>query len=406
MNELAVYKETQTTALVAMIEKVALTPEADLAKLEKLIDMQERVLNREAEMAYASAMSRVQAETPQVVKNAENTQTRSRYATLDAVCKALIPVASRNGFALSFGTEDAQREEERRITCRVSHEGGHCKEYHVDLPVDATGIGGKVNKTPIHAVKSAITYGRNILTTLIFNVALTDEDDDGNDAYASTITDKQAEEIDHLLTRSKADRIAFFGWIRANDVYEIPAKKYQQAVTMLRRKLSSSSTRPDSTAPGNQGSEASADPGEEDGGEAPSSSSDARKITAAQHKRLEARIKEAGADRAQLKRYFELEHLTDMTRDQYEACDQMLDKRQAKPKATKPPVHTSAQAELADSPTVAGTIAKFELGEIEEALGDWMELEKTGALTEEEKATLADAHTAAQDRLTAKGGAA
>jgi len=41
------------------------------------------------------------------------------------------------------------------------------------------------------------------------------------------------------------------------------------------------------------------------------------------------------------------------------------------------------------------------LGEIEEALGDWMELEKTGALTEEEKATLADAHTAAQDRLTA-----
>lgn len=54
-------------------------------------------------------------------------------------------------------------------------------------------------------------------------------------------------------------------------------------------------------------------------------------ITAAAHKRLEARIKELGADRDKLKAYvkqqYGIEHLNELTKDAYKAVDAMLDKK-------------------------------------------------------------------------------
>lgn len=56
-------------------------------------------------------------------------------------------------------------------------------------------------------------------------------------------------------------------------------------------------------------------------------------ISAAQHKRLEARIKELGADRDKLKAYvlkeFGIAHLNELTKSAYEAVDKMLDKKAA-----------------------------------------------------------------------------
>jgi len=56
-------------------------------------------------------------------------------------------------------------------------------------------------------------------------------------------------------------------------------------------------------------------------------------ISAAQHRRLEARIKELGADRDKLKAYvmkeFGIAHLNELTKAAYEAVDKMLDKKAA-----------------------------------------------------------------------------
>lgn len=57
-------------------------------------------------------------------------------------------------------------------------------------------------------------------------------------------------------------------------------------------------------------------------------------ISAAQHKRLEARIKELGADRDKLKAYvvkeFGIDHLDKLTKDAYKAVDAMLDAKERK----------------------------------------------------------------------------
>ena len=52
------------------------------------------------------------------------------------------------------------------------------------------------------------------------------------------------------------------------------------------------------------------------------------KISDAQHRRLEARITRTKANREEIKNAFGLDHLTNMTRDQYDVADRMLDTKQ------------------------------------------------------------------------------
>src|SRR5690606_13936913 len=113
---------------------------------------------RQAEQAFSDAMKAAQADMPMVGKDRHNTQTNSDYATLDAINKAITPVYTLHGFSLTFDTEDSPLEGHVRVVCRVLHRDGHSKSYNYDTPMDGTGIGGKVNKTPTHARGSAITY--------------------------------------------------------------------------------------------------------------------------------------------------------------------------------------------------------------------------------------------------------
>lgn len=169
-------------ALMTAIAQAARDPNVDVDKMERLFAMHEKMQARQAEEAFSEAMKVAQSEMPVVVKDKHNSQTSSDYATLDAINKAITPVYTRQGFSLTFDTEDSPLEGHVRVVCRVLHSGGHSKAYRYDQPMDSAGIGGKVNKTPTHARGSAITYGRRYLVLMIFNLS-TGYDDDGNSAH-------------------------------------------------------------------------------------------------------------------------------------------------------------------------------------------------------------------------------
>lgn len=175
-------KATEGTAILDAILQAAQNPAMDVDKLRSLFELQERMQDRQAAQAYASAMVDAQAEMRSVGKDRTNTQTNSDYATLEAIDAAIRPVYTRHGFSLSFGTADSPMEKHVRITCKVTHRDGHSESFEYDNPMDDVGIQGKVNKTPTHARGSAVTYGRRYLTLLIFNLTTGLHDDDGNGA--------------------------------------------------------------------------------------------------------------------------------------------------------------------------------------------------------------------------------
>lgn len=88
-------------------------------------------------------------------------------------------------------------------------------------------------------------------------------------------------------------------------------------------------------------------------------------ISPAQHKRLEARIKELGADRDKLKAYVQKEygiaHLNELTKDAYQAVDKMLDAKEKKSS-------TARMAELSLSDRIKACATLAELDALSESL--------------------------------------
>jgi len=104
--------EAQPQAMVpaqaATLLERAIEKGVDPDSLSKLVALQERILDRQAEQDFAAAMRQTQAAIQPVLKDRRNSQTDSNYATLEALNKAVVPVYTQYGFSLSFGTEDTR----------------------------------------------------------------------------------------------------------------------------------------------------------------------------------------------------------------------------------------------------------------------------------------------------------
>lgn len=172
----------ETPTIFTVIERAARDPAVDIDKLERLLQMQERLQAKQAQVEFDNAMADAQEQMQQVRKDSYNLQTKSRYASYAALDAAMRPVYSRHGFALSFDTE-AAADSYVRVVCCVAHRGGHRQRHQIDMPADGKGAKGADVMTKTHATGSAVQYGKRYLLGMIFNVALSDRpDDDGNAA--------------------------------------------------------------------------------------------------------------------------------------------------------------------------------------------------------------------------------
>lgn len=185
MNQVAKKEQTAVVAsygdsLLEVIAKAARDPNVDIDKMERLLQMQERVQARDAETAFNVAMNQAQSEMRPVAANASNPQTRSRYATFDKLDRALRPIYTENGFSLSFDEGESPKPDHVRVVCYVSHIAGHTRTYHRDMPADGKGAKGGDVMTKTHAAGAAGSYGARYLLKGIFNVAVGEEDNDGN----------------------------------------------------------------------------------------------------------------------------------------------------------------------------------------------------------------------------------
>ena len=198
----------QETNFLDVICRVASDPATDVDKVERFLEMQYREMERQAAQHFAADLAECQANMPAIHAAESNDHTRSRYANLEAINKQIIPVYTKHGFSLSFGTEPSTKENHIVITCTVRHKFGHSVPYHYEMPYDLTGPSGNVNKTAVHASGSAISYGRRYLTNMIFNLTISAEDDDGNAAgnYVAEPTVTAGTILEIIEAAKKADR--------------------------------------------------------------------------------------------------------------------------------------------------------------------------------------------------------
>ena len=238
--------------ILVMIQSAARDPDADVDKMERLFQLYERQQAKQAEAEFNCAMSAVQKNTGRILADASNPQTRSKYASYAALDRALRPIYTEHGLSLSFD-EGEQCEGAVEVLCYVSHESGHTRTYKKRVPLSDKGIKGNQMMTPTHANASGDSYGMRYLVKKIFNVAIGEDDDDGNSAGPANESDlidpSTQSDIDALVDevlKTPEQRVNFSGWLKtkigaANGfVRNIPSAKAAEVVAMLEKKRAAS----------------------------------------------------------------------------------------------------------------------------------------------------------------------
>lgn len=207
-NSLTETPEHGSSGILTIIERVALNPEADIEKLERLLDMKERIDRQEAQRAYNEAMSQMQCDLPTVAKRgviSVDGQLRSKYAKFEDINEVVKPVMKQYGFAVSFNVQ--QQNQGVLVKGTLMHRAGHSESTEMFLPTDNSG-----RKNALHALGSSISYGKRYVMSALLNITTRDEDDDGEAAAPAPrlVTAMQAKRLDTLLAACHEDVRAWF----------------------------------------------------------------------------------------------------------------------------------------------------------------------------------------------------
>ena len=225
-----------TSPVMNAIMSMASNADFDVDKMDRLLQMQERMEAKEAEKAFNADLAEAQSEMAPVARDASNDQTRSNYATLEAIHKSIKPIITKHGFSLSFAQGETDKDGHYRVTCALRHKSGHTVQQFMDIPSDGVGMKGNANKTSTHAFGSSMSYGRRYLTLAIFNISTAEEDDDGNAASDIVITSEQREILQDLIDETKSDISKFCNALKVDALVNIPLHQFGYAHGLLMSK--------------------------------------------------------------------------------------------------------------------------------------------------------------------------
>jgi hypothetical protein len=240
------------STILALIERVALNPDADVEKLERMMAMYEGLKAKEAELAYNAAKGRIlkKLASIKIVKNRsvlheieqgkpqKGAHEAFKYAPLEEIDKHLRPLLAQEDMDLSYSDEPREGGE-ILIRGRLKHlPGGHYEDSFMPAPLDTTG--GKSN---VQAVGSTNSFLRRYVTCNIFNIVVVGDDDDG---AGGTIDEVQTKTILDLIKKAKVG-VKFLKYMKARSIEEagsleaavatIAARDYRKAITTLEEQI-------------------------------------------------------------------------------------------------------------------------------------------------------------------------
>jgi ERF superfamily len=240
------------SAVLALIERVALDPRADAEKLERVMAMYERLQAKEAEFAYNAAKGRILKKLARVKivktrsalceiasgKRQKSGYEAFKYAPLEEIDKHLRPLLAEEEMDLSY-SDEPQQGGGLLIRGRLKHlPSGHYEDSFMPAPPDTSG-----GKSDVQAVGSTNSFLRRYVACNIFNIVVVGDDDDGS---GGTIDEVQTRTILDLVKKVKAGS-KFLKYMKAQSIEEagsldaavatIAARDYRKAISTLEQQI-------------------------------------------------------------------------------------------------------------------------------------------------------------------------
>lgn len=213
--------------LLQAIADAAKDPNVNIEKMHGLIDIQERLMNKQAEINFNNALAAMQDRIPRIKQNAQIEHKGvliGKYATYEAIDDVMRPLLIEFGFGLRFNSK--QSGNLITVMGTLSHKDGHSITNEIPLNLEGGGA-----KNSVQAAGSTITYGKRYIVQMFFNLVFEGEDDDGKKAGFVQISDEHAAEIKQLLKDTGADTAKFLKLVAggAKSVDEMDERYYEKA---------------------------------------------------------------------------------------------------------------------------------------------------------------------------------
>lgn len=170
-KDIAVIEQEKSAPSLNPLQLVqaAVESNADIDKLERLMDLQERWEKQNSRKSFLEAMSEFQRTCPDILKlkDAHN----SKYAPLGDIVSQIREPLAKCGLSYRFEQDHSLG---IKITCIVSHVDGHSESTAMSAAADTSG-----SKNGIQAIASTVTYLSRYTLTSALGIVTADADMDG-----------------------------------------------------------------------------------------------------------------------------------------------------------------------------------------------------------------------------------
>ena len=214
-NQPVVIPQTNITPLTpAALLEIAVSQGADLDKLEKLMDLQDRYEKNEARKAYVTAMAEFKKNPPEIIKDMKVSfdtaagTTSYDHASLANVTSVIGTELSKYGLSGRWDVE--QGDFGIKVTFILTHIAGHSEKVSMIAPADNSG-----KKNPIQAIASTTSYLERYTMLAGTGLAAKGMDTDGKlpEAEPEPINQEQIDEIEELKAQGSASKTQFIEWL-------------------------------------------------------------------------------------------------------------------------------------------------------------------------------------------------
>lgn len=180
--------QTSPSQILSVILEMARDASLDIGKLTTLLDMQQKMETRQAEIEFIRGLARLSAKMPQVPKNGrinlgeDKDSGKARgsipFTKWEDMDKVIRPLMAEEGFTLTF--DSTPHERGIMITGTLLHYDGHSRSAQMLLDQDR-GPG----RNNLQAMGSTLSYGKRYTAEMLLNIVREGDDKDGRSSTSA-----------------------------------------------------------------------------------------------------------------------------------------------------------------------------------------------------------------------------
>ena len=216
--EMTAPEQGSASAMLSVITKAAENPDVDADKMERLLDMQLRLMDKDSEVRFNKAFAGLQQEIPRVTKHGDiivRGKKQSDFGQYEDLDRVLRPLLNKHGMGLRFTTIPDKDGEGSVYVGTLAHSAGHKITSQMWLPYDHSG-----SKNGVQAGGSTMSYARRYLASALLNIVFEGEDNDGNKPNPK-ISATQAAALEDQIEESGASKTKFLSFADVEKIEEI-----------------------------------------------------------------------------------------------------------------------------------------------------------------------------------------